>query len=44
MKPHPDEVDAVKWVSLEEMDAMMDNQGMYFSSPAQCSKCVQTPL
>ncbi|CAN0161598.1 unnamed protein product [Scytosiphon promiscuus] len=23
MKPHPDEVDAVKWVTLEEMDAMM---------------------
>lgn len=27
MKPHPDEVDAVKWVSLEEMDAMMEDQG-----------------
>lgn len=27
MKPHPDEVDAVKWVSLEDMDAMMEDQG-----------------
>lgn len=29
MKPHPDEVDAIKWVSLEEMDAMMDDQGKH---------------
>lgn len=27
MKPHPDEVDAVKWVTLEEMDTMMDDDG-----------------
>lgn len=30
MNPHPDEVDAVKWVSVAEMDAMMDNPGMFF--------------
>jgi len=27
MKPHPDEVDDVKWVTPEEMDAMMDDKG-----------------
>ncbi len=29
MKPHPDEVDEVKWVTPEEMDAMMDDQGKW---------------
>lgn len=29
MKPHPDEVDAVKWVTLEEMDGMMADGGAY---------------
>ena len=27
VKPHPEEVDAVKWVSLEEMDRMMEDNG-----------------
>lgn len=27
INPHPDEVDAVKWVSVKEMDAMMDDPG-----------------
>ncbi|CAN0205014.1 unnamed protein product, partial [Laminaria digitata] len=26
MKPHPDEVDDVKWVTLEEMDEMMADE------------------
>lgn len=29
VKPHPDEVDAVKWVSLGEMDAMMEDPGAW---------------
>lgn len=36
MKPHPDEVDAVKWVSLEEMDAMMEDQGKHRSIFSAC--------
>ena len=31
MNPHPDEVDDVKWVTPEEMDEMMDNQGKSMS-------------
>lgn len=29
MKPHPDEVDDVKWVTLEEMDEMMADEGAF---------------
>ncbi|CAM9097039.1 unnamed protein product [Hapterophycus canaliculatus] len=30
MKPHPDEVDAIKWVTLAEMDAMMtDHENLW---------------
>lgn len=32
IKPHPDEVDDVKWVSLSEMDAMMDDPGAFLYS------------
>lgn len=31
MKPHPEEVDAVKWVTLEEMDEMMADEGNLWS-------------
>ncbi|CAM9496045.1 unnamed protein product [Ectocarpus sp. 12 AP-2014] len=31
MTPHPDEVDAVKWVSVEEMDAMMNDNANLWS-------------
>ncbi|CAM9464178.1 unnamed protein product [Sphacelaria rigidula] len=31
VKPHPDEVDAVKWVSLGEMDAMMEDPANLWS-------------
>lgn len=27
IKPHPEEVDAVKWVSLDEIDTMMADSG-----------------
>lgn len=33
MKPHPDEVDAVKWVSLDEMDTMMADTGTDLGTP-----------
>ncbi|CAM9390253.1 unnamed protein product [Ascophyllum nodosum] len=31
VKPHPEEVDAVKWVSLEEMDRMMEDNANLWS-------------
>lgn len=30
MKPHPEEVDDVKWVTLEEMDEMMADEGEFY--------------
>ena len=29
MKPHPEEVDDVKWVTLQEMDEMMQDEGAF---------------
>lgn len=40
MKPHPDEVDDVKWVSLEEMDAMMDDKGESNRASNAVTSCV----
>lgn len=37
MKPHPEEVDAVKWVTLEEMDEMMADEGAFSrDGPMHC--------
>lgn len=42
MTPHPDEVDAVKWVSLEEMDAMMNDHGACFGIALRNTFVMQT--
>lgn len=31
LKPHPDEVDAVKWVSKQELETMMQDSNLLFS-------------
>ena len=31
MKPHPDEVDAIKWVSVDELQAMLNDPSLLFS-------------
>ena len=31
MKPHPDEVDAIKWVSIDELQAMLNDSSLLFS-------------